>query len=53
MKPVMDSIQFESRNEIEEIMDVITKYVEQNPTEKKNATLKELYNTLDTLHMSW
>lgn len=53
MKKDMDKIQFESRREIEAIMDVIAKYIEQNPSEKENVTLNELYNYLDVMHLSW
>lgn len=53
MKKDMDCIQFESRYEIEEIMQVIDKYVKQNPSEKKNKTLERLFDLLDIMHMEW
>lgn len=53
MKKDMDCIQFESRREIEEIMQVIDKYVKQNPAEKNNKTLELFFNLLDVMHMEW
>lgn len=53
MQRDMDCIQFESRQEIEEIMTVIDKYVEQNPSEKENKTLERLFALLDVMHMEW
>lgn len=53
MKVEMDKIQFESRNEIRELMDVIDKFVKQNPSEKSNETLKRFFDCLDTMDMSW
>ena len=49
----MDKIQFESRREIETIMNAISKYVEQNSEENENETLKEFYGHLDIMHLSW
>lgn len=53
MKQNQDTIQFESRREIEKIQVMIAKYVEQNPEEKKNETIKELYQKLEVMHMAW
>lgn len=53
MKREMDCIQFESRIEIEEIMQVIAKYEMQNPGEKNNETLEQLFHLLDLMHMEW
>lgn len=53
MKKDMDKIQFESRREIEMIMEVIAKYITQNPEEKENTTLKEFYGQLEAMHLSW
>ena len=53
MKRNMDTIQFEYRKEVEEIINVISKYVEQNPEEKNNETLKRLYDLLDIMDMEW
>lgn len=53
MKKDMDKIQFESRSEIRNIMEVINKYVTQNPKEKRNQTLADLYDLLDVMDMEW
>lgn len=49
----MDKIQFEYRAEIQEIMKVIDKYVEQNPSEKENKTLERFFDLLDGMDMEW
>lgn len=48
-----DSITFESRSEIEELLEVISKYVKQNPAEKNNEVLKRFYYLLDDMDMCW
>ena len=53
MQRDMDKIQFESRNEIREIMSVIDKYVKQNPKEKNNKTLERFFDCLDAMDMMW
>ena len=53
MKRNMDTIQFESRAEVGELMKVIDKYVKQNPTEKQNKTLERFFNLLDIMDMEW
>lgn len=53
MKKDMDKIQFESRYEIRNVLAAIGKYVTQNPKEKHNKTLSELYNLLDVMDMEW
>lgn len=53
MKRNMGTIQFESRTEIHELMEVINKYVKQNPTERKNTTLKRFFDLLDVMEMEW
>lgn len=53
MKKGNDFIQFESRREIENLMLVIAKYIEQNPKEKDNEDLKQFYGYLDVMHMCW
>ena len=47
MQKDMDTIQFESRREIEEVMKVLEKEKEQN------QTVKELYDLLDVMQMEW
>lgn len=53
MKKNMDTIQFESRAELGELIRVIEKYVDAYPKEKDNKTLKEFYNLLDVMEMEW
>lgn len=47
MQKDMDTIQFESRREIEEVMKTLEKEMEEN------QTAKELYNLLEVMHMEW
>ena len=49
----MDTIQFETRAEVEEVMEAIGKYVSAFPAEKDNQTLKRLYELLDVMDMTW
>lgn len=53
MKKNMDTIQFESRAEIRNLMEMIDKYVKQNPSEKNNKTLEQFFNLLDVMEMEW
>ena len=53
MQKNMDTIQFESRDELQELMNVIDKYVKQNPKEKDNKTLSRFFDLLDVMDMEW
>lgn len=53
MKQDMDKIQFEYRYELNDLMEVIDKYVKQNPEEKNNKTLKRFFDLLDVMDMQW
>lgn len=53
MKRNMDTIQFENRSEIHELMEIINKYVKQNPAERKNETLKRFFDALNVMEMEW
>lgn len=53
MKQDMDKIVFESRAEIGEVIRVLERYVDAYPKEKDNKVVKELYNLLDVMEMSW
>lgn len=53
MEKDMDTIQFEHRYEVQDLMNVINKYVKQNPTEKDNETLKRFFDLLDIMDMEW
>lgn len=49
----MDTIQFDSKHEVQELMQVIDKYVKQNPKEKENKTLERFFYLLDVMDMEW
>lgn len=53
MKKDMDTIQFEHRYEVQELIKVIDKYVRQNPVEKSNETLKQFFDLLDVMDIEW
>jgi len=53
MKRNMDTIQFERREEVQELMRGVNKYIKQNPKEKNNKTLKRFVNLLDVMEMEW
>ena len=53
MQKNLDTIQFEYRYEIQEIMKMIDKYIKQNPEEKKNKTLERFFDLLDVMDMEW
>ena len=53
MKLHMDSIQFESRAEIGELIKALEEWVEAHPRDKKTETVKELIGKLDVMSMSW
>ena len=53
MKNNNDSIQFENRGEIAELLRVVETYIKQNPKEKENETLKRFYNLIDCMEMEW
>ena len=49
----MDKIQFEYRYELEALMNVIDRYIEQNPSKKQNKILERFFDLLDGMHMEW
>lgn len=53
MRKELDKIQFEEREEIQELIRVIDKYVKQNPEEKKNKILERFFDLLDVMDMEW
>ena len=53
MKRTGDTIQFEHKEELEELLKVIDKYVKQNPKEKQNEILKKFFYLLDDIDMWW
>lgn len=52
MKCEMDTIQFESRREIEDIMVALAEYMKKHKLEDDD-TVKELFDKLDYMHMVW
>ncbi len=53
MQKELDTIKFEYRYEVQELMKVIDKYVKQNPSEKENRTLERFFDLLDSMDMEW
>lgn len=53
MTKEMDTIRFESREELQKLMKVIDTYVKQNPAEKKNKTLERFFTLIDIMEMEW
>ncbi len=53
MKRDCDKIIFDELKEVECLLDVISKYVEQNPKEKNNETLKRFYYFLEDMEFTW
>lgn len=53
MKRELASIEFEYRYELQVLMEVIAKYVKQNPEEKNNKTLERFFHLLDVMDMEW
>lgn len=53
MKQMNDSIQFDSKMEVNELLDTIVRYVKAFPQEKNNSTLKGFYRILEKIEMEW
>ncbi len=53
MQQNMDTIKFEYRYEVQELLKVIDHYIDQNPKEKNNTILKDFFDKLDVMNMSW
>lgn len=53
MKKNMDKIQFEHREEVQEMMRVIGKCMDTCPEEKDNGIVREFYSLLDVMDMEW
>ena len=51
MQRNMNTIQFESENEIQEVLNMIVKYMEQNTKENNNETLEEFFMCLDAMYI--
>lgn len=52
MQKNMDTIQFENRSEISEVMEGIEKYLNKYPKED-NKPIQRLYDLLDGMLMEW
>lgn len=53
MKKIMDKIQFESRHEIDTVMNALDTFLEEHPDEKEKETIKKLSSLLDVMYMEW
>ena len=53
MKKEMDKIEFEQRQEVEEVMKVIDKYVKEKGGEKENKRVEGLFELVDVMDMEW
>lgn len=53
MKKNLDTIKFEYRVEVQEILNAIDDYKEHCTNAKDNKSLMELYALLDAMDMSW
>ena len=49
----MDSIQFESRREIGEIILALEEWYKEHKNDTKSETVKELLDKLDVMSMTW
>jgi len=53
MKMNMDTIQFENRTEIGELIIALEEWQEDHKTDGKNRVVQELIDKLDAMCMSW
>lgn len=55
MNLINDTIQMESRREIENIMTVVSEYIKRHQKDDSTelAAARELYDKLDVMHMTW
>ena len=49
----MDTIKFESRQEISDIIFALEQWQDAHPTASEMQSVKELVNKLDVMEMSW
>lgn len=49
----LDTIKFEQRSEVQNILIELDKYFDMCPKAKNNKELMDLYKLLDALDMSW
>lgn len=53
MKANMDTIQFESRREIEDVMVILQEWKKEHQVDSKAEIAEELLQKLDYMHMCW
>lgn len=53
MKKNMATITFENRDEIQELLNVIDRYVKLNPKEIENKILEEFYVLIEMMDYEW
>lgn len=53
MKQVLDKIQFESRIEIDEVVECLHTFLEEHPDASGKETVRELSDLLDVMYMEW
>lgn len=53
MKRNLDTITFDDKAEVQEIIKMIDKYVRQNPKEKQNKVLEKFFRLLDAMDIEW
>ena len=53
MKQMNDTLQFESRAELQEMMEMVTKYIRAYPADKDNAIVRDFYYKLELMEMTW
>lgn len=49
----LDTIQFESRCEIDEVINALETFLEEHPDSESKKTVKELDALLDAMYISW
>lgn len=53
MQKNMDTIQFESRYEIDEVCDALDTFLKEHPNARGKETVERLKNLLDVMFMEW
>lgn len=53
MRKEMDMIQFESRYEIDEVINVLEIFKKEHPNTKEKITVEKLIRLLDLMYMEW
>ncbi len=53
MKKNMDKIQFESRHEIDRVIDALDTFLKEHPDAGGKETVKQLSGLLDAMYMEW